>query len=358
MRKAFRQSTRPLLLAVILLSALISCKPKRPAGILSPTQMEKLLVDYHLAQGMIEAENDAKNIEELRYTYIRAALKKHQIDEAVFDSSMIYYSANAEQMALICARVCDRIKAMGGAIGNGNNDYNSSSKYAHLTNQGDTANVWTGIQHATLSSDILHNLLMLTWEADSATRPGDSFIWHCNTQKVTPMNLPDVHIQLITRYENDTVASVSTRAYGDKEVELYWQPTSKLDSLKPAMVTAMIYMSSKEQRKDEPQGKNVPDVLLLRNISLIRIHPKKEEKAITSDSIDAKMDSIDAKIDSSAHNQKFMEEQRTELPKPRISPSELRDARPHANTIHIQKEPSNHNPLIKRNLRPRREIKR
>ena len=75
MRKAFAHIPRTTLLAGIMLMALASCKPKRPAGVLSPSQMENLLVDYHLAQGMAEAESNGRNTDELRYIYIHAALK-------------------------------------------------------------------------------------------------------------------------------------------------------------------------------------------------------------------------------------------------------------------------------------------
>ena len=44
MRKAFAHIPRTTLLAGIMLMALASCKPKRPAGVLSPSQMENLLV--------------------------------------------------------------------------------------------------------------------------------------------------------------------------------------------------------------------------------------------------------------------------------------------------------------------------
>ena len=70
MRKAFAHIPRTTLLAGIMLMALASCKPKRPAGVLSPSQMENLLVDYHLAQGMAEAESNGRNTDELRYIYI------------------------------------------------------------------------------------------------------------------------------------------------------------------------------------------------------------------------------------------------------------------------------------------------
>ena len=110
---------------------------------------------------------------------------------------------------------------MAGGMGSSESGSSRQGKYAHLTAQGDTANVWTGLQHATLMPDVLHNLLVLTWRADSTTRTGDSFIWHCYTQKVAQSNLSDAFAQMILRFENDTVVNTTVHIYGDRETELY-----------------------------------------------------------------------------------------------------------------------------------------
>ncbi len=354
MKKATRLTRSTLTVVFILLLTLASCKPKRPAGILSPAQMESLLVDYHLAQGMAEAAGEGKNMEELRYIYIRAALKKHHIDEAVFDSSIVYYSANSEQLAVICAHVCDRIEAMGGVAGTGDGDDTQGGKYAHLTTQGDTANVWTGMRHATLMPDILHNLLVLTWQADTATRAGDSFVWYCNSQKVAQGNLPDVYVQLIVRYENDTVTSMTSHIYGDRDVEVFYTPYSTLDSLRPTSVTAMVFMSTREQAGADGQSKNNAEALLLRDISLVRMHKKPVEQPVQPESAKAPADSTEAKEAVPTSQPASHEEQPAETSRKRLTPIQLRDAHPHAATIQVQKEKSEHPFAPSRNPRPRR----
>ena len=74
----------------------MGCKPKRPNGILSEGKMEKVMVDYHLAQGMAEAANEG-DLEATRYKYIQAVFKKHHITDAEFDSSLVYYFENSEK---------------------------------------------------------------------------------------------------------------------------------------------------------------------------------------------------------------------------------------------------------------------
>jgi len=71
--------------------------------------MTDVLVDFHLAQGMAEAQGD--NSEVTRYKFIQAVFKKHRITEAVFDSSMIYYSGRAEEFTHIYDNVVTRVQA-------------------------------------------------------------------------------------------------------------------------------------------------------------------------------------------------------------------------------------------------------
>lgn len=358
MRKAFAHIPRTTLLAGIMLMALASCKPKRPAGVLSPSQMENLLVDYHLAQGMAEAESNGRNTDELRYIYIHAALKKHHIDEAVFDSSMVYYSGNSELFAPICARVCARIEAMAGGMGSSESGSSRQGKYAHLTAQGDTANVWTGLQHATLMPDVLHNLLVLTWRADSTTRLGDSFIWHCYTQKVAQSNLSDAFAQMILRFENDTVVNTTVHIYGDRETELYWRPTAPLDTMKLKSVTAMLFMSPQQPPRGNERSKNTAEALLIRDIALVRMHKKVEETSTTEDTIRQHADTL-AVEDTIASSQEAKAEQPdNDMRKHRLSPAELREAQPHESTINVKKELPAPTHISRRNLRPARSVKK
>ena len=53
---------------LILMFVLVGCKPSKPSGVLSESRMVKILVDYHLAQGMAEG-ND--NETESRYLYVQ-----------------------------------------------------------------------------------------------------------------------------------------------------------------------------------------------------------------------------------------------------------------------------------------------
>ncbi|MEE1236085.1 MAG: DUF4296 domain-containing protein, partial [Bacteroidaceae bacterium] len=98
--------------------------------------MVKILVDYHLAQGMAEG-ND--NEIESRYLYVQAVFRKHRITEEQFDKSMVYYCEHAEDLSKIYIQVNKRIEASAAMMGM---DTKTQLKYHEMSNEGDTANIW------------------------------------------------------------------------------------------------------------------------------------------------------------------------------------------------------------------------
>ena len=102
---------------IILLTSYLcfSCSPSRPRGILGKKKITDVLVDYHLAQGMAEAQGE--NVDVVRYKYIQAVFKKHRITEAVFDSSMVYYSGRDDEFTHIYEDVVTRVQAQAERMG-------------------------------------------------------------------------------------------------------------------------------------------------------------------------------------------------------------------------------------------------
>ena len=116
-----------------------SCKPGRPSGILSSKEMEDVLVDYHLAKGMAECQD--RDRDKFLYLYVRAALSKHGVTEARFDSSLVWYSRHSEQMADIYKSVMKRIETQANIHGI-SEPTGDDNPFRNLTSEGDTADVW------------------------------------------------------------------------------------------------------------------------------------------------------------------------------------------------------------------------
>ena len=79
---------RYLVLVFVGLQLFLACKPTDPPQYIQPDEMEDILYDYHVAQGMaMGVENNPYN----SHLYYEAVLKKHHVTSEQFDSSLHYY---------------------------------------------------------------------------------------------------------------------------------------------------------------------------------------------------------------------------------------------------------------------------
>lgn len=311
---------------------LMGCKPKRPKGILSESKMEKVMVDYHLAQGMAEAA-ESGDVEATRYKYIQAVFKKHHITEAEFDSSLVYYFENSEKFLEIYKNVSLKVQAQAEKFGV--DARATQNQYSHLTNQGDTANIWTDHTNACIIPDKLHNIYQFVLTSDSTYQAGDAFIWHFHTQYITPGIDREAFAVLTLQYENDSVVSVTQHIRGNNNFDIKYTPSEPLDTVNLRKMNGFIYMPTLQP------GENGMMVLLLQDLSMIRMHPEKKDTVLVDSTLTDTLN-VDTLQPMPSAN--------------RLSPLELRDKQPHSRKINVTKEKPirNTSKRSKRNTKVRR----
>ena len=300
-----------------------SCSPSLPSGILDEDEMTDILVDFHLAQGMAEAKGD--NSEVTRYKYIQTVFKKHRITEAEFDSSMVYYSGRAEDLMHIYENVVNRVQAQAERLGLEATE--TQDRFASLTSEGDTANIWLGKDFTCVVPNRVGCLYSFNMKADSTFRPGDSFIWRFKTQFVARSMNNEAIALLNFYYDTDTVASTNILLRNNPKNELQHYPGRGLDTLNLRSISGFIYL---------PMVKSAdpPKPLLVSEIKLIRMHKiikEQEARSLgqeTPDSIAA--DSLNLDSLPLAPNQ-------------RLTPQQMRENQPRKRTINVVKE--NPNPI-------------
>ena len=318
----------PLLCSLIL----CACSPSLPSGILDEEKMEDVLVDYHLAQGMAEAQGDNTDI--TRYKYIQAVFRKHRITEAQFDSSMVYYSGRAEQLTLIYDNVVTRVRAQAERMGL---EAAAQDQFASLTSEGDTANIWLGKDFACVVPNRVGCVYSFQMKADSTFQQGDRFIWRFKTQFVARSMNNEAVALLNLYYDSDTVASVAELLRNNPKNELRHNPGSGLDTLNLRSIAGFIYLPM-------VSSADMPRPLLVSEIQLIRMHKQvvQESKPI------AQTDSLAA--DSMAAD--TMSRQRGE----RLTPLQVRESQPKERKINVTKE--NPNPIHPQRGIPQRTNRR
>ena len=246
---------------IILLTSyiLLACSPTRPSGILDEDDMTDVLVDYHLAQGMAEAQSENADI--ARYKFIQAVFKKHRITEAEFDSSMIYWSGRSEDFSHIYDNVVTRVQAQAERMGL--ETTSNQDQFATLTNEGDTANIWLGKDFACVAANPVQCVHSFTMKADTTFRIGDSFIWRFKTQFIGRSMNNEAVALLNFYYEGDTVASVSDLLRNNPKNELRHNPGRGLDSLNLRSISGFIYLPLTNDA-DQPKPLLVSEMMLIR----------------------------------------------------------------------------------------------
>lgn len=293
-----------------------SCKPGIPSDILSPSELEEVLYDYHLAQGLAENSNDSVSYR--RYVYIQEVFHKHGITEAEFDSTMVWYSAHATYLndiyKSLSLRYETELKALGAAV-EGDND-----NLDNLSAVGDTANIWTEQSFIVMKPDWLDGKFRFVIKADSNIHKGDAFLWRYNARLIGDKNTGnEAYAALYVRFDNDSVAAMTRRIYNNSRMEMRIETDT---TLKIRSVSGFIYY---KRKKDS----NKFEIMLLDDMMLVRFHRHFEPNVVSVDTL--KSDSLKSHIDT-------IKRTGTPIPEHRMSPTEFRDSRPVERSINVVKE--------------------
>jgi len=190
---------RAILVFLSVLLTLAACKPSVPDRYIQPEEMEEILYDYHLAGAM--STNAMMPGGDQEYAYRLAALQKHGVTQAAFDSSMVYYMSNTQLLRGIYERLSKRLEAEEVALGG------TATQYAHLSSTGDTANIWTAERSLVLTNRLPYNLCSFELKADTAFHRGDRLMLDFDTQFIFQDGLRDALVVLTLTLGNDSVVS-------------------------------------------------------------------------------------------------------------------------------------------------------
>jgi hypothetical protein len=296
---------------LMMLLCLSACKPSLPEGILSESKMESVLYDYHLAMGLAESEEGS--VPENRYIRVRQVFEKHNISEAEFDSSMVYWCEHAETLKEIMKRVSLRLDRKAEALGV-SSEQQISDAYSALTSEGDTANIWLGPNFRLVLATTRQNVFRFIIDADSTFRPGDTFLWAFTPQTLSSKGQQDAYVQFSVQYEGDSTVAVSRTIYDDRPVTVEIGERLIRKGSHIRQVSGCVYLP--------PALKGQFAVTSLRHIALVRYHH--EPPVVVEDSVDTELEVDSIVEDTSEHV--------------RLTPHEVRGSGAKEHTINIVKE--------------------
>ncbi len=217
-----------LLSPLLLVGLLISCKPNRPDGILSERKMENVLYDYHIAKALAQRSGDS--IEHRLSLYTQAVFQKHRVSEAVFDSSLRYYTRHADVFYNIYERLNNRFVEAGALA--------ASSLSSQKSSMDNSYSLWQGRPFNLLSSNGT-NRLQFEVSCDTILQEGDNLQLRFSNQWLYKEGQKMATVVLAVCYEGDSVVSTSRTIYGSGDQTL----SLRISEQKPTAVYGFIYQN-------------------------------------------------------------------------------------------------------------------
>lgn len=281
--------------------------------------MEDILYDYHLAQGMAEAQHG--DIPGDRYVYIQKVYEKYGITQAEFDSSMVWYSAHAGILNEIYQSLSDKFENDSRRMGI---NISETERYADMGTDGDTARVWSSDHVIVLTSTSSNNLLHFTLEADTSYHKGDAFMLTFMNYFLSQDSHREGYAVMTINYENGKTNSNTTRIGGDYECKLNIPRDSAYADLKIKSLLFSFYLPY------DPAQTNLNRVWVVTRPSLIRYHYIEPVVVDTQ----AKDSLADMRADSLRRDSATSPKQSAPI---RMTPDQMRQSQPTENKVNIIK---------------------
>lgn len=269
---------------IYILMLVVGCKPTVPSEYIQPDEMEDILYEYHLSQAVAKSgdvENEALN----KNMYFRSVLEKHQVTEADFDSSLVYYYSHVYRLKDIYSHVNERLtetaKDLGAAVG-------ATNFYSQYSATGDTANIWQQATDVLLVPYPTMNRYDFTVVADSSFRVGDSFMFQFNSEHIYQSGARDAVVCMIAKYDGDSIVQVLNHISGMGVSQLRI-PSNREKKIR--QIYGYIYLG----HGDDPV--DIRKMMFISQMQLIRFHSKEtpianETEHKDSVSVEVKEDSV------------------------------------------------------------------
>lgn len=263
---------RPRIVKLMILSAvgmllLSACNPKVPKAYIQPDEMEDLLYDYYVAQGVAVNPNSREHIDYLRQYNTSLVLKKYGRTQADMDSSLAYYYNHIEDLYEIYGKVQKRLSEKALELGASGREV---EQYITQSLSGDTTDVWEGSRQLVILPQPPYNVLQFGLKADTSYHSGDSFLMTFGSTYLVQSGSKNASLVVSVYYGNDSIVTHST------VISQVGTTTLRIPAcdLKAKELKGYVYMSKRTGFDNESDM----CVLLLDHVQLVRFHHIKEGK--------------------------------------------------------------------------------
>jgi len=234
-----------------------ACGVKRPRTVLSNQQMSEVLYDYHLTKTLISNRNVREDEE--KQAYMDAVFRKHGITEADFDSSLVWFSHNPEELVKVYDLVSSKMIRTNAILVREMEENDSPVQTAQ---DGDSVDVWPYRRLIRMTDKSLENLLTFSIPADNFYQHSDTLKWtmdiHFLSGKPRRNEAPVVTLQVWYAKDSMIYTRKTITSNGRQNFALSNDTLGKIRS-----VQGSVYIPR--------QSKNNKLVMLVDSLSLMRL---------------------------------------------------------------------------------------
>lgn len=245
-----------------ILAMLVSCKPTVPSKYIQPDEMESILYDYHLADGLaVSTDINMDNSLSDRLTYHEAVFKKYGINQAEFDSSMVYYFRHTDRLHDIYENISKRLTEDARNLGASN-----VNGLGVFSPQGDTTNIWRGPQTKILLPTPPENKLTFVIEADTSFHKGDLLMLNFDNLFIVQEGMKELNVVFSMRLSNDSIVSKIQRFSNNSHNSIRIEDDKRIGIKE---VKGLFLLPNNLNDKSQSYK-----LVCLYNIQLVKIHAK------------------------------------------------------------------------------------
>ena len=198
------------ILALICIAASCSRVPKH---IISERKMRVVLYDMLIAEAMVETLHDSFPTSDERMALYNSVFAKHQITQAKYDSSMLWYGKNLDLYMAIYKLTLKDINASIAALG----EIKPNPISADVSDY-DSIDIWIYNRSETFKPERVFNTLVFDILPQTPFSPGSSYVFRVSVWGIPPelTHKPKLHISAI---QADTIITVSKDITADGDYE-------------------------------------------------------------------------------------------------------------------------------------------
>jgi len=245
---------------LFLVACIVACGPDRPDNILSDSEMEAVLYDYHAAKALGDAVAPSDKYKATLY-YLNI-FEKHHTTEEQFDSTLAWYSRNPEAFDKVYQKVIKRMQDEKTVL---ERSIAISGQGSSVTQSGDSVNIWAQMPMFSLTNHPYDNRVDFDYSNDANFEENDTLHFNArfryfNSNK--QINSSEAAVMaLAIRYRNDSIISQVHHILTNSKHALTLQ-NGNYGRIRE--VFGFIYLPEQKENR----------ILLVDSISLIRMHAK------------------------------------------------------------------------------------